>query len=111
MKKKAKNLNFFGIGKILPFLKPVRAMILIMVILAFISSLVDVLIPQFQRYALDTFVGTGSMATILPFVTAYIGLLLFASLVNYISCSQATTVEMTVSRELRQTAFRRIHSR
>ena len=110
MKKKAKNLNFFGIGKILPFLKPVRAMILIMVILAFISSLVDVLIPQFQRYALDTFVGTGSMATILPFVTAYIGLLLFASLVNYISCSQATTVEMTVSRELRQTAFRHLQT-
>ena len=110
MEKKTKKLNFFGLGKILPFLKPVRAMILVMVILAFISSLVDVLIPQFQRYALDTFVGTGSMSTILPFVMAYVGLLLFASLINYISCSQATTVEMIVSRELRQTAFRHLQT-
>ena len=59
MKTKQKHLKFFGIGKILPFLKHVRGQILIMVTLAFISSLVDVLIPQFQRYALDHFLCWG----------------------------------------------------
>ena len=39
-----------------------------MVFLAIISSFVDVIIPQFQRYALDAFVGKGTMATITPFV-------------------------------------------
>ena len=59
MQNKKKHLKFFGIGKILPFLKHVKGQILMMVILAFISSLVDVTIPQFQRYALDEFVGRG----------------------------------------------------
>ena len=46
---KHKHLKFFGIPKILPFLKHVRGQILVMVILAIISSVVDITIPQFQR--------------------------------------------------------------
>ena len=110
MKTNSKHLKFFGIGKILPFLKPVRGQILMMVFLAVISSFVDVVIPQFQRYALDTFVGKGTMSTIVPFVTAYLSVILLASIVNYISCAQATIVEMKVNRELRQTGFRHLQT-
>ena len=88
MKKETKHLKFFGIGKILPFLKPVRWQILCMVTLAFISSLVDIAIPQFQKYALDSFVGKGTMATIVPFVIVYVIVLLLAAVVNYISCAR-----------------------
>ena len=49
-----KHLKVFGIPEILPFLKNVRGQILMMVLLAIISSFVDITIPQFQRYALDT---------------------------------------------------------
>ena len=76
---KQKHLKFFGIPKILPFLKNVRGQILMMVILAIISSIVDVTIPQFQRYALDTFVGKGTLATIVPFLICYIAVILLAS--------------------------------
>ena len=101
-KVKQKHLKFFGIPKILPFLKHVRGQILMMVILGVISSFVDITIPQFQRYALDTFVGQGTMETIVSFVIAYVAVLLTAAVVNYISCAQATIVEMKVNRELRQ---------
>lgn len=107
---KQKHLKFFGIPKILPFLKNVRGQILMMVSLAIISSFVDITIPQFQRYALDTFIGKGTMATILPFVIAYVAVILLAALVNYISCAQATIVEMKVNRELRQTGFRHLQT-
>lgn len=107
---KQKHLKFFGIPKILPFLKNVRGQILMMVALAIISSFVDITIPQFQRYALDTFVGNGTMATIVPFVIAYIAVVLLASVVNYISCAQATIVEMKVNRELRQTGFKHLQT-
>ena len=107
---KQKHLKFFGIPKILPFLTHVRGQILMMVSLALISSLVDIVIPLFQRYALDTFVGKGTMETILPFILAYIALILLASVVNYISCAQATIVEMKVNRELRQTGFRHLQT-
>ena len=107
---KQKHLKFFGIPKILPYLKKVRGQIVMMVSLAIISSLVDITIPQFQRYALDTFVGKGTMATIIPFVVAYVGVILLAALVNYISCAQATIVEMKVNRELRQTGFKHLQT-
>ena len=110
MDKKQTHLKFFGIGRILPFLKHVRYQILMMVALAIVSSMVDITIPQFQRYALDTFVGKGSMATIVPFVIVYVAVILLASLVNYISCAQATIVEMKVNRELRQTGFRHLQT-
>ena len=107
---KQKHLKLFGIPKILPYLKNVRGQILMMVILAIISSFVDITIPQFQRYALDTFVGKGAMATIVPFVLCYVGVILLASVVNYISCAQATIVEMKVNRELRQTGFKHLQT-
>ena len=107
---KQKHLKFFGIPKILPYLKKVRGQILMMVLLAIVSSIVDITIPQFQRYALDTFVGEGTMATIVPFVLCYVGVILLAALVNYISCAQATIVEMKVNRELRQTGFKHLQT-
>ena len=110
MKTKQKHLKLFGIPRILPYLNHVRGQILLMVTLAIISSCVDITIPQFQRYALDTFVGQSSMATIVPFVMAYIAMILLAAVVNYISCSQATIVEMKVNRELRQVGFRHLQT-
>ena len=110
MKTKQKHLKLFGIPKILPFLKHVRGQILMMVVLAIVSSCIDITIPQFQRYALDNFVGEGSMATILPFVLSYIAMILLAAVVNYVSCSQATIVEMKVNRNLRQVGFRHLQT-
>ena len=107
---KQKHLKFFGIPKILPYLKNVRGQILMMVMLAIISSIVDITIPQFQRYALDTFVGKRTMATIVPFVLCYVAVILLAAVVNYISCAQATIVEMKVNRELRQTGFKHLQT-
>ncbi|MBQ6890903.1 MAG: ABC transporter ATP-binding protein [Oscillospiraceae bacterium] len=107
---KPKHLKFFGIPKILPFLKNVRGQILMMVALAIVSSLVDITIPQFQRYALDTFVGQGTLATIIPFVVCYVAVILLAAVVNYISCAQATIVEMKVNRDLRQTGFQHLQT-
>ena len=107
---KQKHLKFFGIPKILPYLKHVRGQILMMATLAIVSSFVDITIPQFQRYALDTFVGEGTMATFVPFVMCYVGVILLAAVVNYISCAQATIVEMKVNRQLRQTGFRHLQT-
>jgi len=105
MKEKSNHLKFFGIGKVLPFLKEVRGMILCMVILGLISSGVDVIMPLFQRYALNYFIGEGTFDTLPFFIGLYVLTLLVAAVVNYISCSQATIVEMRVTRELRQRGF------
>ena len=112
MEKNEKNthLPFFGIGRLLPFLGKVKKMLLVMVLLALSSSVMDVIMPMFQRYALDHFVRGGTMDTVLGFVLLYIGALLFSATVNYISCAQATIAEMRVNQELRQRGFEHLQT-
>ena len=110
MEQKTKHLKFFGIGKILPFLQKFRMQIMIMVLCGLLSSGVDILLPMFQRYALDYYVGNKVFDTILPFVLAYLATIGFASVVNYISFYLATAIEMRVNRDLRQTAFEHLQA-
>ena len=84
---KTKHLKFFGIGKILPLLQKFRMQIMIMVLCGLLSSGVDILLPMFQRYALDYYVGNKIFDTILPFVLAYLATIGFASVVNYLLLS------------------------
>ncbi len=105
MKENTTHLKYFGIGKILPFLKPVRSMILVMVFFGLVGSAADILLPQFQRYALDHFIGLGVFDTIAVFVLLYLLTLLMAAGANYISCALATIIEMRVNRQLRYTGF------
>jgi len=99
------HLKYFGIGKVLPFLHPVRKAILIMVICGFGTSLVDIALPLFQRYALNHFVVGGVFDTLWIFIAVYIAAILFSSVMTYISCSGAMTIENTVNRDLRQRGF------
>lgn len=110
MEGKTKHLKFFGIGKILPFLKKVRGMLLCMVLLGLVSSTVDIVLPLFQRYALNHFIGEKTFDTLWIFIVLYVMTLLCAAVVNYISCAQATIVEMRVSRELRQAGFEHLQT-
>ena len=100
-----KKLRFFGIGKILPFLRPFRRQLLIMMIFGLISSGTDILLPLFQRYALDHFVVERTLDTIWVFTAAYFLTYCLAAVVNYISCTLATIIEVQVSRDMRQAAF------
>ena len=107
---KKTGMRFFGIDRILPYLKHVRKLILVMGIFGLLGSWVDIILPLFQRYALDHFVGKGVFDTIVPFVIGYLLTIIFAAVVNYISCSVATIVEMRVNRELRQTGFNHLQT-
>ena len=107
---KTAHLPFFGIGRLLPFLGHVKKILVVMVILALSSSVMDVIMPLFQRYALDNFVRGGTMDTVGVFILLYIGALLFSATVNYISCSQAITVEMRVNQELRRRGFEHLQT-
>ena len=102
---KQNKLRFFGIGKILSFLRPFGKQLLIMVVFGLISSGTDILLPLFQRYALDHFVVERTLDTIWVFTAAYFLTYCLAAVVNYISCTLATVIEVQVSRDMRQAAF------
>lgn len=104
------HLKYFGIDRVLPFLGPVRNKILVLLSFGLVSSLIDILIPQFQRYALDHFIRLGSFDTVVLFVIAYLAAILLQAVVNYISCAEATIVEMRVNRQLRQRGFEHLQT-
>ncbi|MBQ4451091.1 MAG: ABC transporter ATP-binding protein [Clostridia bacterium] len=102
---KRTHLKFFGIGRIIRFLKPFRTTMLVMAILGIVTSGIDVLVTQFQRYAIDHFVGGGTTDTLWIFIIVYIFAICLQALATYISCKKAMTVEVSVNRDLRQSAF------
>ena len=72
---KQKNLKFFGIGKVLPYLKNYKKPLFFMVLGSLVGSLVDTGVPLFQRYALNHFIGEGTLDTIVLFVILYLTLI------------------------------------
>ena len=111
--RKGKNehkLRFFGIPKLFPYLKNYKKQYIIMVLLGVLSSGVDIVLPFFQRYAINTYAGTGVLDTLALFIALYIGVLLISSLANYISCYLSNYIEVNVDRLLRERAFNHLQT-
>lgn len=109
-KKEYVSLPYFGLNKLLPYLKPYRGTILGMVILCLLAGVIDIIIPLFQRYALDHFVALGSMDGLPLFIGAYVLVLLVQVISNIISCYQAGEIEMYVSRDMRRASFNHLQT-
>ena len=107
---KTKHLKFFGIGRILPYLSGLKKQIAAMVLFGLAGSVADIILPLFQRYALDHFVGLGVFDTVVIFTVLYLLTLVGAAVVNYFACSLAIIIEMRTNRELRQRAFHHLQT-
>ena len=99
------SLPFFGIGKVLPYLKKYRRALLVMILCGLASTGIDLLVPQFQKYALDHFIKFGTLDTLPLFIGVYVAVILLMGVFNYISCSGAMRTEVCVNRDLRDAAF------
>jgi len=99
------NLPFFGIGKMLPYVKKYSRTLLTMVVCGLAGTLVDIALPLFQRYSLNHFVGESTLDTLPLFIVLYLAALIFAATVNFISARLATCVEVWLNRDLRNVAF------
>ena len=102
---KQKSLPFFGIGKVLPYLKKYKQALAGMILGSLVGSLVDTGVPLFQRYALNHFIGEGTLDTIVWFVILYLVLICGGAFFNYISAVCCMNVEVGVDRDLRNKAF------
>ncbi len=108
--KNGQKLRFFGIPKLFPYLKNYKKQYIIMILLGVLSSGVDILLPFFQRYAINTYAGTGVLDTLALFIVLYIGVLLISSLANYVSCYLSNYIEVNVDRLLRERAFNHLQT-
>lgn len=98
-------LKFFGIPKLLPFIKPYRKTMIVMIVLGMAASLIDAIYPLFNQYALNHFVAEKTLDTLTVFVLLYLLILVIQVFVNFISTYLAGKIEMSVDRDLRNASF------
>ncbi|MBE5971594.1 MAG: ABC transporter ATP-binding protein [Lachnoclostridium sp.] len=105
-----KTLPYFGINKLLPFLKPYRGIIFWMITLGFAGGLVDIILPLFQEYAIDHFIAGQTLDTMSTFIWVYLGVLAFQVIANGISAYQACQIEMYVGRDMKRESFNHLQT-
>jgi ATP-binding cassette subfamily B protein len=110
VKKDTSFLPFFGIPRLIPYLKPFRKMLTVMVVCGLGGSAVDILLPLLQRYALDHFIALKTLDTLPVYLALYVLAILFAAVMNYISCKGAMETEVSVNRDLRSAAFNHLQT-
>ncbi len=103
-------LPYFGIPKLLPYLKPLKGIIFSMIGLCLIAGIIDTINPQFQKYALNHFIELGTLDTLVPFILIYLGILLVQTVGNLISGYQGGQIEMYVSRDMRRASFNHLQT-
>lgn len=108
--KEIKTLPYFGINKLLPYLKPYRVIIICMITLGFTGGLVDIVLPLFQEYAIDHFIAKQTLSTMGSFIIAYALVLAFQVLANTISAYQACQIEMYVGRDMKRESFNHLQT-
>ena len=99
------NLKLFGIPKLYPYIKPYLWKIVFMVSLGVLSSLLDSFIPIFNKYAIDNFVGKGTLKGLPVFIILYVALLIVLVVDNFVCTYICGQVEMGMDRDLRNAAF------
>ena len=99
------SLPFFGIPRLIPYIKKYVPKIMVMVFLGLCSSLIDSAVPLMQRYAIDHFVTEKTLEGLKGFIIFYVVMLVVYMLVNFFTTYMCGQVEMSVDRDLRNAAF------
>ena len=104
------SLPWFGIPKLLPYLRPYRRMITLMLILGFYGSAMDAVYPLFQRYAINHFIAGSTLDTLWWFIGLYAMAIATQTTADYISAFGAIKLEMFMDRDLRREAFNHLQT-
>ena len=99
------SLPFFGLPKILKYIRKYRSWIAIMVTCGVLASVGDIAIPFFQRYALNHLEDGVFIANLVPFILFYVLTLLGKIITDFISSFLSGKVELSVLRDLLKLSF------
>ena len=96
----------FSIWKRLgPFIKPYRWLLLLIIVTNIIISIVDVLLPLFQRYAVDNFIEQKSLQGFQTFIVGYLAVIVLQVLSFVFYTLSAMKMEMRMGRDLKRACF------
>ena len=104
-KEETVSLPFFGVPKLIPYIRKYVPRIITMVLLGVFASLIDSAVPLMQRYALDNFVTKKTLEGLKGFVIFYVIMIVVYMIVNFFTTYLCGNVEMNVDKDLRNAAF------
>ncbi|MDY5100225.1 MAG: ABC transporter ATP-binding protein [Oscillospiraceae bacterium] len=104
------SLRFFGIPLILPYLKPHKKILLGLVLTSLYMGLIDILLPLFQRYAIDHFIARDTLRGLGLFALAYAAVFASQLWANYRNSIDACQAEMYVGRDLKRECFNHLQT-
>lgn len=102
--------TFFGIRKLMPFIRPYKKRIGFMIVLGIFSSLADSMYPLFNSYALDHFVANQTLDGMPIFIILYVLLMILQELDNFYCLYECGKVEMSMDRDLRDASFNHLQT-
>ena len=104
------SLRFFGIPLILPYLKPHKKILLGLVLTSLYMGLIDILLPLFQRSAIDHFIARDTLRGLGLFALAYAAVFASQLWANYRNSIDACQAEMYVGRDLKRECFNHLQT-
>ncbi len=90
--------------------RPYRRALVVMIILGAFTTVCDSLFPLFNRYAIDNFIGKGTLDGLGIFTVLYVALLILQTIATFISTKICGKIEVSVNRDLRNSAFTHLQS-
>lgn len=102
---KITHLKWFGLPKLLPHLKPHAPMMIVMILLGIAGSMVDIIFPKYQEYAINHFIAGNTLDTVVPFVVTYALFLVMKIIFDVNSTYMASKIEMYIGRDLKKKSF------
>lgn len=109
-KSEVRRLPWLGVKALWPYIVQYRGTLAAMVLLGLVASGMDSLMPLFTRYALNHFIGEGTLDTLRLFIFLYIAVALIKSGSDFCSTILAGKIEMTVNRDLRNASFNHLQT-
>ncbi len=103
-------LPFFGIPKILPFLKKYKVRIIGMILMGVISSGIDSVFPLFNKYVINHNVALKTLDTLGYVIALYMVLLLFKVVIDYFTTFLCSRLELWVNRDMRNASFNHLQT-
>lgn len=104
------HLKWFGIPRLLPFLRPHRGLFVLLFVFGLAGSASEILYPLFQRYAIDRYIAEGTLDTLPWFVLSYVGVMVLSALSVYLSNTGSAKLEVRVAHDMRRTCFRHLQT-
>lgn len=88
-----------------PFLRPYRGAFVSMLVFNGICALVDVVLPLFQKYAIQNFIEKNTLTGLLPYALAYLAVVVVQALSVVAFARNSMHIEMNLGKDMRGTLF------